>query len=223
MTGRVLSLQVGAAATVPWRGRRVPSAIVKKPVAGRIGLSATGFAGDEQADLTVHGGPDKAVCCFAREHQLALGEELQHRFDPGAFGENLTIEGLADAAVHIGDTYTLGGAVVQVSQPRGPCFKVAARWGMRTLPRLLSHGLRSGWYLRVLDEGDVGAGDALELVERVSAVSVAEVTRVTYRDRAHAAALEAILAVPELAAQWRDALLVLRERQRLPLGDPVQD
>lgn len=207
VTGEVLSVQVGRAGVLPWRGREVASAIVKTGVGeARVALCADGLDGDEQADLRVHGGPDKAVCCYPAEHlpewSALLGRELPH----GAFGENLTLRGLTEPDVHIGDTYTLGTAVVQVSQPRGPCFKIAARWGARTLPDHLARGLKAGFYLRVLEPGDVGAGDLMALVERVSAVTVAEVLRVSYRDRDDAAALRAVLAVAELAAQWREGL-----------------
>jgi MOSC domain-containing protein YiiM len=207
LTGEVLSVQVGRAGVLPWRGREVASAIVKTGVGeARVALGAGGLAGDEQADRRVHGGPDKAVCCYPSEHlpewSALLGRELPH----GAFGENLTLRGLTERHVHIGDTYTLGTAVVQVSQPRGPCFKIAARWGARMLPNHLAQGLKAGFYLRVIEPGDVGAGDLMTLVDRVSAVTVAEVLRVSYRDRQDLAALRAVLAVPELAAQWRDGL-----------------
>jgi MOSC domain-containing protein YiiM len=208
LAGEVLSVQIGRAGTVAWRGKDVRTAIVKTGVgAARVAVGPDGPAGDEQADLRVHGGPDKAVCCYPAEHLPAwsalVGTDLPH----GAFGENLTLRGLTEDRVHIGDTYTLGDAlVVQVSQPRGPCFKIAARWGRRTLPDELAKGLKSGFYLRVLERGDVGAGDPMTLIERVSDVSVAEVLRVTYRDRHDAAALAAVIDVPQLAAQWRDGL-----------------
>jgi MOSC domain-containing protein YiiM len=141
----------------------------------------------------------------------------------GAFGENLSLEGLVESAVHIGDTYTLGddGAVVQVSQPRGPCFKVAARWGARTMPAAMARGLIAGFYFRVLTPGTVGPGDTLQLTDRVSDVTVAEVLRVTYRDRHDPPALQRVVAVPELAAQWRTGLEKLLEYNMLPLRDPV--
>jgi MOSC domain-containing protein YiiM len=162
LAGEVLSVQVGRAGTLAWRGKDVRSAIVKR--------------------------------------------------------------GLTEDRVHIGDTYTVGdGAVVQVSQPRGPCFKIAARWGSRTLPNELAKGLKAGFYLRVLEPGDVGAGDPMTLVDRVSDVSVAEVLRVTYRDRHDPPALGAVVDVPELAEQWRAALVKLSERHALPLRDPVAD
>jgi MOSC domain-containing protein YiiM len=207
LAGEVLSVQVGRAGTLAWRGKDVRSAIVKTGVgAARVAVGPDGLAGDEQADLRVHGGPDKAVCCYPGEHLPDWGALLGRDLPHGAFGENLTLHGLTERRVHIGDTYTLGAAVVQVSQPRGPCFKIAARWGARTLPKELAQGLKAGFYLRVLEPGDVGAGDPMALVDRVSDVSVAEVLRVTYRDRHDAAALHAVIGVPQLAEQWRAAL-----------------
>jgi MOSC domain-containing protein YiiM len=223
VSGRVLSLRVGRAAPLPWRDTAVESAIVKHAVAGRVALRPLGFDGDEQADLSVHGGPDKAICCYPSEHfggwraltGLAIGD--------GAFGENLTLEGLVEGDVRIGDTYSLGddGVVVQVSQPRGPCFKVAARWGRRTMPAEMARGLIAGFYFRVVQTGTVAAGDAVTLVDRVSDVTVAEVLRVTYRDRHDPPALQRVVEVPELAEQWRRALDRLLEYNMLPLRDPV--
>jgi MOSC domain-containing protein YiiM len=221
--GRVLSLQVGRAAPLAWRGQDVASAIVKAPVDGPIALGPLGFDGDEQADLTVHGGPDKAVCCYPSEHLPFWRDVTGRPMGPGAFGENLTLAGMVETGVHIGDTYTLGDAVVQVSQPRGPCFKVAARWGRRTMPAQMAQGLIAGFYFRVLQTGTVAAGDVLTLVDRVSEVTVAEVLRVTYRDRHDPPALERVVAVPALAPQWRSALARLVARNALPLTDPVGD
>jgi MOSC domain-containing protein YiiM len=218
---RVVSLQVARASTLPWRGGEVPSAFLKTPVDGRVALGPLGFDGDEQADLTVHGGPDKAACCYASEHFGFWTDLTGQPFAAGAFGENLTLAGLTEQDVHIGDTYSLGDATVQVSQPRGPCFKVAARWGIRTLPADMARGLIAGFYFRVLKPGTVAAGDTLALVERGSDITVAEVLRVTYRDRHDPPALARVMAVPQLAAQWRAALTTLAERNALPLGDPV--
>jgi MOSC domain-containing protein YiiM len=223
-SARVLSLQVGRTATLPWRGKRVPSAIDKTPVDGRIALGELGFDGDEQADLRVHGGPDKAVCCYPSEHFPRWAQLLERREMPnGAFGENLTLAGALEPEVCIGDTYTLGDAVVQVAQPRGPCFKVAARWGNKAVTREMAYNMIAGFYLRVLQPGSVAAGGTMDLVERVSEVTVAEVLRVTYRDRHDPPALQRVVAVPELAEQWRASLAHLVASNLLPLRDPLGD
>jgi MOSC domain-containing protein YiiM len=226
ISARVLSLQVGRAGTLPWRGRQVASAIDKTPVDGRVALAPLGFAGDEQADLRLHGGVDKAVCCYPSEHFPRWAALLDRETMPfGAFGENLTLAGALETEVCIGDTYTLGGdgAVVQVSQPRGPCFKVAARWRRTTVTRDMAREMIAGFYLRVLEPGTVAAGDTMDLVDRISGVTVAEVLRVTYRDRHDPAALARVVAVPELAEQWRGSLAKLVELNMLPLEDPVGD
>jgi MOSC domain-containing protein YiiM len=224
MTATVLSLNVGRPGTLPWRGKQVKSAIDKRPVDGRRTLGAAGVDGDEQADLRVHGGPDKAVCCYPSEHFPRWAALLERdAMPPGAFGENLTLAGLTETGAHIGDTYTLGDAVVQVSQPRGPCFKLAARWGKKALTREMAYDLVSGFYVRVLEPGTVGAGDTMALADRVSDVTVAEVLRVTYRDRHDPDALRRVVAVPALAEQWRASLAKLLAAERLPLRDPIGD
>ena len=206
MVGRVVSLQVGTPGALPWRGRQVRTAIFKAPVAGAVTLTPSGFEGDVQADRRYHGGPDKAVCCYPLEHrpdwEALVGGPLPH----GAFGENLATEGLLEAELHVGDVFLAGTATVQVSQPRGPCFKLGARWGKRSLPARMAKELRSGWYLRVLRAGRVQAGDELRLTERVSDVSIAEVMRVTYVDKGDLPALRRVLQVPELAEAWREPL-----------------
>jgi MOSC domain-containing protein YiiM len=225
-SARVLSLQVGRAGTLPWRDGDVSTAIVKAPVPDgtRLPLSPTGLEGDEQADLSVHGGPDKAMCCYPSEHFPRWAELLGIDAMPhGAFGENLTLAGALETGVHIGDTYRLGddGVVVQVSQPRGPCFKLAARWGTKRVTREMAYDMIAGFYFRVLETGTVGAGDSLDLIDRTSDITVAEVLRVTYRDRHDPAALARVAAVPTLAEQWQRSLAKLLELNMLPLKDPI--
>ena len=160
---RIGSVNVGMPA--PLRGpggATVPSGIVKAPVAGRIHVGRTNLAGDGQADLTVHGGPDKAVYAYPAEHYPVWARELgRDDLRPGHFGENLTIEGLLEDDVLIGDRFRMGTALLEVSQPRIPCFKLGIRMGD---PGFLKPFLRSGrlgFYLRVVEEGDLAAGDAI--------------------------------------------------------------
>ncbi|HVP02551.1 MAG TPA: MOSC domain-containing protein [Solirubrobacteraceae bacterium] len=220
MSAEIVSLQVGRPAPLPWRGGSVPSAIVKTPVAGRVALGPLGLAGDEQADRAVHGGPDKAVCCYPVEHRARWEAELGVALPHGAFGENLSTHGLVEAAAGIGDVLRAGTAVVQVSQPRGPCYKLAARWGHRTLPGLMARAGISGWYLRVLEPGEVGAGDTLELLEAAGGVTVADVMDATYGDgRRDAALIRRVLDSEALAASWHESLLGLWRRRALPVRD----
>jgi MOSC domain-containing protein YiiM len=220
---RVVSLQVGPAGTLQWRGKLVRSAIDKQPVGDRpIPLLSNGFEGDEQADLRLHGGPDKAVCCYPSEHMPRWEELLGEHLPPGAFGENLLLEGLLESDANIGDTFELGSALVQLSQPRGPCFKLAARWGSRRMPNVMAAEGRSGFYLRVVRPGEVRAGDELRLAERRSDVSVADVMRVTYVDRSDVDLIVRVMEVPELAEQWRAGLRALLRRRVTP-GDVTAD
>jgi MOSC domain-containing protein YiiM len=215
--GVVLSVQVGRPAPLPWRGRAISTAIVKTPVDGPRRLTRDGFEGDEQADLTVHGGPDKAACAYASEHIPAWQERLGTELPPGAFGENLTLRGILEPEVHIGDVFGLGTARGQVSQPRGPCFKLAARWGEKALPAEMARAGVSGWYFRVLEEGEVQAGDGLDLVDRSTDVPVTEVMRVGYRH--DGPAIRRLLETPHLAEEWKAAIRQLAAAKMLPLRD----
>ena len=169
----ILSIQVGLpqmmacpqakdAHAETWR-----SGIYKKPVSGAVWASRTNLAGDGQADLGVHGGPDKAVYAYPSEHYPLWRAELglaEMAF--GGFGENLTVSGLLELEVSIGDVYRAGEALLQISQPRGPCWKLARRWGIKGLEKRFSVTGRTGFYLRVLQEGNIETGNSLELVER---------------------------------------------------------
>ena len=169
----ILSIQVGLPQTMScpqakdahaetWR-----SGIYKKPVSGAVWASRTNLAGDGQADLGVHGGPDKAVYAYPSEHYPLWRAEMglaEMAF--GGFGENLTVSGLLEPEVSIGDVYRAGEALLQISQPRGPCWKLARRWGIKGVEKRFSVTGRTGFYLRVLQEGNIEAGNGLELVER---------------------------------------------------------
>ncbi len=219
MNGRVVSVQVGRSNLLAYRGDTVNTAIRKRPADGPVHLGTLGFDGDEQADQVNHGGPDMAASFFASEHQ----QELSRRFDldlqPGAFGENLTTTGLLEDEVMIGDVLKLGDAVVQVAQPRGPCYKIAARHGLKELPAILALELKAGFLVRVIQPGAVTAGDAIELIERHSEISVAETLRVKYRDRGDDDAITAVLAVAQLAAQTADSLRRKRDRRAATVED----
>jgi MOSC domain-containing protein YiiM len=219
MRGRIESVQVGRAGAVPWRGRSVRTGIVKHPVAGRVHVTKGGVVGDEQADLRVHGGPDKAVCAYPVEHRPLWEEFLETELPHGAFGENLALSGLLESDVHIGDVMRAGGTLLQVSQPRGPCFKLAARWGKRTLPARMAQEQISGFYFRVLEAGALQAGDSVTLEERRSEISVAEVLRVTYVARKDVKAIRRVLEVPEFAQSWASDLRQLSAQEQLPLDD----
>lgn len=162
---KLLSVQVGLQRTVRWRGRAITTGIYKKPVDGRIMLRRFNLDGDQQADLTVHGGRDKAVYVYPFEHYAFWRKELPGEQLPyGSFGENFTSEGLDEQSVHIGDRFRIGGAVVEVTQPRLPCYKLGLRFRRPDMPKRFHASGLCGFYLAVIEEGEVGAGDAWERI-----------------------------------------------------------
>ncbi len=163
----LLSVQVGAIAPLGPAG--VASGFVKRPVSGPVWVGALNLAGDAQADLRVHGGPDKAVYAYADSHYARWRAEFpEHieRMTPGAFGENLTVDGMVEADLCVGDIHAIGAARLQVCQPRQPCFKFALRFEDPRMPRAMVRNGRSGWYYRVIEQGAVQAGDPVRLLER---------------------------------------------------------
>ena len=186
-----------------------PSAIDKRALEGRHAVGALGIAGDEQADLSVHGGPDKAIHHYPRDHYDWWAETIgDHALlqDAGAFGENISTSGLTESAACIGDRYRLGSALVEISQGRQPCWKLGHRFGIATLPATVVTSRRGGWYYRVIEDGAVGAGDALELMERpLPDWSVERVFHLLIggAGKRKPAALRALAAMDLLAANWR--------------------
>lgn len=205
VSASVVSVQVGTIA--PLGPERVPSAFVKRPVAGPVMAETRGLVGDQQADLRVHGGPDKAIYCYPIEHyakwlaERPWDEELLVR---GGFGENLTTSGLDEDLVCIGDVFRIGGVTVQVTQPRRPCFKLGLRFKDPEILREMLRSGRSGWYLRVLEPGVVEAGAS---VTRTSHPNPAwSVARLSRRLGRHATIeeLAELSELPGLAADIRD-------------------
>jgi MOSC domain-containing protein YiiM len=201
----LISVAVGLPRDVEARGDVVRTGIFKTPVAGRVHVGVTNIMGDGQADLTVHGGPAKAVYAYPSEHYPAWQRELGLSDLPWAsFGENLTTRGLRESVVRIGDRYRIGGAEFIVTVPRMPCFKLEIRFGRSDMIRRFTSVDRSGFYLAVEREGDIGAGDAIEVIEQDARdLTVAEAFRLRVgggpRDRLVLAA-----AHPALAKSWRD-------------------
>ena len=167
---------MGGPRQVEWRGDIVTTSIFKDPVTGRVRLDRLNLAGDQQSDLRVHGGPNKAVYAYPAEHYPYWREQLPESPLPwGAFGENFTTDGLIETDVCIGDRFRIGSAELVVTQPRMPCFKLSVRFNRGDMVKRFVKAGRSGFYLRVVLEGEVGAGDAITLVDRDErGVSVAE-------------------------------------------------
>ncbi|RDI26444.1 MOSC domain-containing protein [Lentzea flaviverrucosa] len=189
----VAVVSTGAARPVPWRGRPVTSAIAKSPVSGSVEVGPLGLAGDEQGDRENHGGPDKAVLLYPGEHYAAWAEEVGELAMP-AFGENLTTSGLLESDVVLGSVYSAGSVLLQVSQPRRPCYKLAAHHGIADMAVRTQRSGRTGFYCRVLRAGSLAAGDALELTTRPShGITAAEVHRVLNVDRDDEVAVRRLL------------------------------
>ena len=201
----VMSLNVGKPREVDWEGGEVTTGIFKQPVSGRVALRTTNLDGDGQADLSVHGGIHKAVYAYSLAHYDFWKRELARGdLRPGQFGENFSVEGWTDDAVHIGDIFRVGTALVEVSQPRTPCFKLGLRMGDAKFPKRFLASGRPGFYLRVLEEGEVGAGDAMERVHMgPEQMSVQEVSRLLHFERGDRARVERVLAIPALSPEWR--------------------
>lgn len=175
----IVSVNVGLPRRVAWHGRSVLTGIYKAPVDGRVPLRKLNLDGDRQADLSVHGGEDKAVYCYPLEHYQFWKRELQgQELPPGMFGENFTTRGLLEDSVHLGDRFSIGSAELVVAQPRLPCYKLGIRFQADDMvKRFLASG-RSGFYFAVLREGEVGSGDEIKVEGRdPGAVPVSEITR----------------------------------------------
>lgn len=200
--GRVVSVNVGRPRTLPWHGRTLTSAIWKQPAAGPVAIRGINLAGDEQADRRVHGGPDKAVYAYGLDDYRFWQNELGGALEPGLFGENLTIDGLDVSGARIGERWQVGSALLEVSQPRIPCYKLGVRMQDPAFPRRFAAAERPGTYLRILREGWVSAGDAISVVYRPAyELTPALVSRAYHADRR---LLPTLLEVPELAPAWRD-------------------
>lgn len=206
-TGRLKSLQVGKPAVYQWGGKEFTTGMGKQPAEGRLFLTVEGYAEDGQADRVNHGGPDKAVCVYGFEHYAFWEKELGLSLDSAAFGENVTIEGLTEQKVCIGDIFRMGEALVQVSQPRQPCYKLGHKYNRTDMPLLVQTTGYTGYYFRVLEEGFTAPGDEVVLVEQSpSGISVAEANRIMYTAKDNKEETARLLAVPELSRSWRDTL-----------------
>ncbi len=203
---KLLVVNVGGPREVGWRGQRVWTSIFKTPVRGRVRVGRLNIEGDRQSDLSVHGGPEKAVYGYPSEHYAFWRRELT---DPelgwGAFGENLTTEGLLEDEVCIGDRYRIGTAELVVTQPRTPCYKLGIRFGRPEMVKRFHRSGRSGFYFAVVREGELGAGDPIERLARDEhGLTVADVVRLYATDEANQSLLERASQHPALPAGWRE-------------------
>lgn len=202
----VVAVSVGKPREVEWRGRKVLTSIFKTPTSHRVRVARDNLEGDEQSDLTVHGGAEKAVYAYPAEHYEFWRRELPDTPLPwGAFGENLTTEGLLEDEVWIGDRYRIGTVELVVTQPRMPCYKLAIRFGQTEMVRRFLESRRSGFYFAVEREGEVGPGDAIERLARDKRrLSIADVVALYAKDSANQPLLENASNHPSLPAAWRE-------------------
>lgn len=201
---KVISVNVGLPREVMWKGKPVLTGIFKEPVEGRIRMRSLNLDGDRQADLTVHGGVDKAVYAYPMEHYAHWRKALPDEAFPwGALGENLTVEGLLETEVNIGDHFRIGTAEVMVTQPRFPCFKLNLKFGRDDMVKRFLNSRLSGIYFSVVQEGDVSAGDAIERVSRdENNVTLADIVQIYVREASEDLVRRAIQ-VPALADSLR--------------------
>jgi MOSC domain-containing protein YiiM len=204
---RVESIHIGQIAPLGPDG--VPSAFVKHPVPAPVEVTTLGLAGDHQADLRVHGGPEKAVYGYALANYAAWRAEYpQHSalLVPGGFGENLAIDGIRESDLCVGDVHAIGSALLQVCQPRQPCFKFALRFDDTKLPKAMVRNGRAGWYYRVLRTGIIAVGDAIKVHDRPNPdFPFARLVEISGRARATRSELERMIAMPGLASGWQDS------------------
>lgn len=205
---KIISVNVGLPRLVLRNGEPVSTGIFKEPVAGRVMMRTLNLDGDRQSDLSVHGGPEKAVYVYPSEHYDFWKRELPDMDLPwGVFGENLTTTGLLETEVSIGDKFRVGAAEVMVTQPRMPCYKLGIRFGRVDIIKRFLISERSGFYLSVLKEGEVGAGDEFQLLQKnESGVRVVEITRLYSSDKNDVDLMRRAIATEALPLSWREYL-----------------
>ena len=201
MPGSVLSVNVAEMRELPRRGAKVKTGIWKHPVSGRVAVRGVNLAGDDQADRSVHGGPDKAVYVYAREDTDWWEAELDRRLPHGVFGENLTTRGVDVNGALIGERWRIGSVLLEVSEPRFPCWKLGARFDDDRMVKRFAAARRPGAYLRIVEEGELGAGDVVEVAARPEHdLTIAAFTHAYLEDRTQ---LPRLL-IPEVSEAWRD-------------------
>jgi MOSC domain-containing protein YiiM len=200
--GQLVSVNVGTPRFVSYRGKQVATSIFKEPVPGRVAVRGVNVAGDEQADLRVHGGRDKAVYAYSQEDYDWWESELERLLAPGTFGENLTVTGVDPTTAVIGERWHVGSTVLEVSEPRFPCFKLGIKMGSQSFLKRFANAGRPGTYLRIVSEGELGAGDAIDVVDVPDhAITIG---RFAQAYLGHRDDLGDLLAADQLSAQWRE-------------------
>ncbi|GAB3704896.1 MOSC domain-containing protein [Spirosoma flavus] len=205
----ILSVNVGLPRSVEWAGRTITTGIFKRPSQGSVYLEPLNFVGDGQADLKVHGGPDKAVYAYDKLHYTHWQQQLERDdWEPGLFGENLTTEGMLESEVHIGDLFRIGSALVRAVQPRFPCYKLNVRFDDPGMTRYFAREGRSGIYFRVVEPGTVQASDVITLIEAANTnITIQKVYQIVLTRQADADLLAQIVSLPHLPDSLKKMLV----------------
>ena len=199
---RVHSVNVSAVKSVEYNGAHITTGIFKTPVTGRVSVGGVNVAGDDQADRTVHGGPERVIYAYAQEDYAWWGSQLDRPLDPGTFGENVTTEGVDVSDALIGERWRVGNCTLQVTSPRVPCYKLAMVMNDPVFVRTFSRALRPGAYLAIVEPGDVAACDPIEILSRPAhGLTVAGMADIYLFQRSR---IGEFLDVPELPESWRD-------------------
>ncbi len=203
---KLISVNVGLPREVTWKGKTVTTGIFKEPVNERVMVRSLNLDGDGQADLTVHGGLEKAVYVYPFEHyDYWRGELPDTELTPGIFGENFTVTGFKEEELNIGDRFQIGTVKLMVTQPRLPCYKLGIRFGRPDMVKRFLTSRRTGFYFSVLQEGEVGSGDSLELVSRdENNITVADITQLYTREQTNPELLQRAAQLKALPESWRD-------------------
>ena len=211
---KLRSVNVSGLTQVMHQGELVSTGIFKRPVTGPVSVGAAQMAGDKQADLVNHGGEDKAIYGYPWEHYGRWAAELNRDdFEPGQFGENLTTEGLLESELSIGDRLSIGSVLLEVSQPRMPCFKLNIRMKSPAFSKIFLKSGLVGFYFRVIEQGVLEAGDAITLLPtKWARTTIAEAVQTRFFDNGNVEAIERILSNPALAAVWRRDFEILLEK-----------
>ncbi len=202
---KVLSIKVGQPKTISHKNREVKTSIFKEPITGLVKVGKLGLEGDTQSDLTVHGGQYKAVYAYPAEHfEFWKSIAPRHRFENGAFGENLTTTGLLETEVSIGDVYQIGSVVLRVTQPRFPCFKLGIKFDDNQMIKLFHDSLKSGIYFEVLEEGSFQAGDEIMTLSKSGGTTIHDFTVAKNSNGAEVDLIKKLIADPNLMDEWKE-------------------
>ncbi len=203
---KLLTVSVSLRKEASYQGKVVATGIFKEPVGGRVMLRTLNLDGDQQVDLKGHGGVYKAACVYTIENYDYWSKELgRNDFKHSQFGENFTVEGMSEDEIHVGDVFRIGDARVEVTQPRVPCYRLGIKMENVQFPKMFLQSCRVGFYFRVLQEGEVGAGDTIELLTPDSAgISVRDVCHLYYFDRQNLEDCKKVIQIRALSPGWRE-------------------